>query len=71
MDFRLSEDQQAFRDTARQFATDEMLPHAARWDADKIFPAETLRAAAALGFGGIYVRDDVGGSGLSRRSGAR
>src|SRR5258708_16794494 len=66
MDFTLSDDQQAFRDTARAFATAEMLPHAARWDAEKIFPIETLRAAAALGFGGIYVREDVGGSGFSR-----
>src|ERR1700761_9372681 len=66
MDFTLSEDQRAFRDTARQFATDRMLPEAARWDAEKIFPEEVLREAAALGFGGIYVRDDVGGSGLSR-----
>ena len=40
MDFNLSEDQQAFRDTARQFATDRMLPQAARWDAEKIFPEE-------------------------------
>ncbi|MBV8188366.1 MAG: acyl-CoA dehydrogenase family protein, partial [Alphaproteobacteria bacterium] len=66
MDFTLSEDQQAFRDTARQFATERMLPQAAHWDAEKVFPVETLREAAALGFGGIYVRDDVGGSGLSR-----
>jgi hypothetical protein len=66
MDFTLSEDQQAFRDTARQFATERMLPEAARWDAEKIFPEAVLREAAALGFGGIYVRDDVGGSGLSR-----
>src|SRR5690242_19680341 len=66
MDFRLTEDQQAFRDTARQFASERMLPHAAKWDADKIFPEETLREAAALGFGGIYVKDDVGGSALSR-----
>jgi alkylation response protein AidB-like acyl-CoA dehydrogenase len=43
-----------------------MLPEAARWDAEKIFPVDALREAAALGFGGIYIRDDVGGSGLSR-----
>ena len=66
MDFELSEDQRAFRDTARQFATERMLPDAARWDAEKIFPEAALREAAALGFGGIYVKDDVGGSGLSR-----
>ncbi len=66
MDFDLSDDQQAFRDTARQFATGRMLPEAVRWDAEKVFPVEILREAAALGFGGIYVRDVVGGSGLSR-----
>src|SRR3981081_1300841 len=70
MDFNLTEDQQAFRDTARQFATARMLPEAARWDAEKIFPVETLREAAALGFGGIYVKEDVGGSGLSRMDAA-
>jgi alkylation response protein AidB-like acyl-CoA dehydrogenase len=62
----LSEDQLAFRDTARAFAAAEMVPHAARWDAKSIFPVETLRAAAELGFGGIYVREDVGGTGLGR-----
>src|SRR6202011_4851784 len=61
MDFNLTEEQQAFRDTARQFATARMLPEAARWDAEKIFPVETLREAAAL---------DVGGSGLSRMDAA-
>jgi alkylation response protein AidB-like acyl-CoA dehydrogenase len=66
MDFTLSADQQAFRDTARQFAQERMLPQAAKWDAEKTFPEETLREAAALGFGGIYIGEDVGGSGLSR-----
>jgi alkylation response protein AidB-like acyl-CoA dehydrogenase len=66
MDFELSEDQRAFQATARQFARDEMMPHARDWDENETFPAETLRKAAALGFGGIYVKDDVGGSALSR-----
>ncbi|HJQ56018.1 MAG TPA: acyl-CoA dehydrogenase family protein [Vineibacter sp.] len=66
MEFTLSEDQEAFRQTARDFARDRMAPHAARWDAEKTFPEETLREAAQLGFGGIYVKDDVGGSGLTR-----
>ncbi len=66
MQFDLSEEQCAFRDMAQDFARKEMAPQAATWDEDKIFPEETLRQAAALGFGGIYVRDDVGGSGLSR-----
>jgi alkylation response protein AidB-like acyl-CoA dehydrogenase len=66
MDFELSDDQRAFQATARQFARDEMMPFARDWDEGEVFPVETLRKAAALGFGGIYVKDDVGGSGLSR-----
>ncbi|MGE3648374.1 MAG: acyl-CoA dehydrogenase family protein [Reyranellaceae bacterium] len=66
MDFTLSEDQAAFQKVARDFARDRMLPYAATWDREKTFPVDTLREAAALGFGGIYVRDDVGGSALSR-----
>jgi alkylation response protein AidB-like acyl-CoA dehydrogenase len=66
MDFELSEEQRAIQDTARQFARSEMMPHAKDWDENSTFPVETLRAAAELGFGGIYVKDDVGGSGLTR-----
>ncbi|OAB57787.1 acyl-CoA dehydrogenase [Leptolyngbya valderiana BDU 20041] len=66
MDFQLSEEQQAFQDMARKFAMEEMAPHAAAWDEGQVFPVDTLRRAAALGFAGIYVRDDVGGSALSR-----
>ncbi len=66
MDFELTEEQQAFQSTARQFAHDEMMPFARDWDEGSVFPVETLRAAAALGFGGIYVKDDVGGSALTR-----
>ncbi|HEX9789645.1 MAG TPA: acyl-CoA dehydrogenase family protein, partial [Kiloniellales bacterium] len=66
MDFNLSDDQRAFRDAARGFAANEMAPHAAKWDEEKIFPEDTLRQAAALGFAGIYIRDDVGGAGLTR-----
>src|SRR5918998_1395669 len=66
MDFDLTEEQRAFQETARTFARDEMMPHARQWDEDEIFPADILRKAAALGFGGIYVKDDVGGSALTR-----
>ncbi len=66
MDFQLSEEQRAFQDMARDFAAQEMAPHAAAWDQEEVFPVEALRKAAALGFAGIYVRDDVGGSALSR-----
>ena len=66
MDFDLTEEQRAIQDTARAFARDEMMPFARQWDEDEVFPADTLRQAAALGFGGIYVGADVGGSALSR-----
>jgi alkylation response protein AidB-like acyl-CoA dehydrogenase len=66
MDFALSGDQQAIQDAALAFALAELSPHSARWDEDKHFPVDTLRQAAALGFAGIYVKEDVGGSGLGR-----
>jgi alkylation response protein AidB-like acyl-CoA dehydrogenase len=66
MDFALSEEQRAIVETARSFAETELRPHAARWDEEQVFPIETLRQAASLGFAGIYVREGSGGSGLTR-----
>jgi alkylation response protein AidB-like acyl-CoA dehydrogenase len=66
MDFELSEEQRQFQEMARNFAAEQMAPFAADWDENCVFPVETLRKAAELGFAGIYVRDDVGGSDLSR-----
>ena len=66
MDFDLTEEQRAFQDVAAQFAAEHMAPHAGEWDAACHFPVDTLRRAAELGFGGIYVGDDVGGSALTR-----
>ena len=66
MDFALSDDQSALEDAAKGFATAELAPHAARWDEEEVFPVDVLRKAAELGFAGLYVRDDVGGSGLTR-----
>jgi alkylation response protein AidB-like acyl-CoA dehydrogenase len=66
MDFSLSDEQRAIQATARAFAEHELLPHAARWDEEQVFPVDTLRKAAALGFAGLYVREDEGGSGLTR-----
>lgn len=66
MDFALTADQIAMRDMAREFAARELAPHSAAWDAQAVFPVDTMRAAAALGLAAIYVREDVGGSGLTR-----
>ncbi len=70
MDFELDEAQRAVQDLARQFATERLLPDAARWDEEKIFPREVLREAAALGFAGIYTSEAMGGAGLGRMEAA-
>jgi alkylation response protein AidB-like acyl-CoA dehydrogenase len=64
--FALNEEQGAVRDMARAFADEKIAPHAIRWDEEKHFPVEVFREAAALGMASIYVREDSGGSGLSR-----
>lgn len=64
--FELNEDQTAIRDMARDFAAEKLAPDALRWDEEKHFPVDVMREAAALGMGGVYIREDVGGSGLSR-----
>ena len=56
----LTEEQQEFKQVAQDFAKKELLPFSAKWDSTKHFPIDTLRAAAALGFGGIFVGEDVG-----------
>ena len=66
MQFSLNEDQLAVRDMARDFAAEKIAPHAIRWDEEKHFPVDVMREAAKLGIGGVYIRDDVGGSGLTR-----
>ena len=66
MDFDLTEEQRAIQDTARDFARSEMMPYAREWDETEHFPVETLRQAAVLGFAGIYVDAELGGSALTR-----
>jgi alkylation response protein AidB-like acyl-CoA dehydrogenase len=64
--FALNEDQIAVRDMARHFAAERMAPFALKWDEEKHFPIDVMREAAALGIGGIYIGNDVGGSGMTR-----
>ena len=66
MNFELTADQQAIQDMARQFATKELTPNAAKWDQTKHFPVDVIRRAGELGFCAVYTRPDVGGTGLSR-----
>ncbi len=64
--FDLTADQRAVREMAEAFAADRVAPHALDWDKRRHFPADVIRETGPLGLGGIYVRDDVGGSGLGR-----
>ena len=66
MDFELSEEQRAFAQTARDFAQAELAPHAARWDAEGIFPKEAIAKAGELGFCGLYAPETAGGLQLPR-----
>ncbi len=65
MDFALTDEQSQIFTMARDFATEKMAPHAARWEDEKALPREVLTELAGLGMAAIYVRDDYG-SGLSR-----
>ena len=62
----LDADRIAIRDMARAFANEKIAPHALAWDEKKHFPVDVIRETAPLGMGAIYVREDVGGSALSR-----
>jgi alkylation response protein AidB-like acyl-CoA dehydrogenase len=64
--FDLTEDQLAIQDMARKFTADAITPHAAEWDEKHIFPRDTIKAAAELGFASIYVSEEAGGIGLGR-----
>lgn len=66
MNFALTEDQSLIQDAARKFAEDRMAPNAAEWDEKKHFPVDVLQEAAAMGFAGIYVGEEHGGSGMTR-----
>mgnify|MGYP006299651377 CR=1 FL=1 len=66
MDFSLSDEQQAFIDSARAFSAAVLAPGAAHWDADGVFPKDALAAAGELGFMGMYTPVEAGGLALSR-----
>ena len=63
--FSLTEEQTAMQDMVVAFARDEVAPFALEWDEKRHLPLDIIRQTADLGMGGIYVRDDVGGSDLS------
>ena len=64
--FELNDDQRAIQEMARSFAAERVAPNALEWDRNRHFPDDVIRETGPLGFGGIYVGDDVGGSALGR-----
>lgn len=66
MDFALTEEQEAIFEMARAFGSEHIAPHAQAWETDGTIPKELWPKLAELGFGGLYVSEENGGSGLSR-----
>jgi alkylation response protein AidB-like acyl-CoA dehydrogenase len=64
--FELTDEQLQIQEMARQFTADRITPHAGEWDEKHIFPRDTIKAAAELGFASIYVSEESGGIGLGR-----
>jgi alkylation response protein AidB-like acyl-CoA dehydrogenase len=64
--FDLTDEQRQIQEMAQSFTADAITPHAAEWDEKHIFPRDTIRQAAELGFGSIYVSEESGGIGLGR-----
>ncbi|MDQ7958029.1 MAG: acyl-CoA dehydrogenase family protein [Pseudomonadota bacterium] len=60
----LTPDQEAIRDAVREFAQEQLWPHAAQWDREHRFPKEAHQGLAALGAYGICVPEEHGGAGL-------
>lgn len=66
MDFALTEEQTAIFDMAYAFGQENIAPYARQWESEGTIPKELWPEVGALGFGGLYVSEDGGGSGLSR-----
>ncbi len=66
MDFALTEEQDAIFDMARAFGAEHIAPFARQWEAEENIPKALWPRLAELGFGGLYVSEASGGSGLTR-----
>ncbi|MDP1554702.1 MAG: acyl-CoA dehydrogenase family protein, partial [Hyphomonas sp.] len=70
MSLMFDDERVMIRDMARRFAEAQLLPHSEAWDRDSHFPVDVIKSAAELGFAGIYVKEEHGGSGLTRTDAA-
>ncbi|WP_433908887.1 acyl-CoA dehydrogenase family protein [Sphingomonas yabuuchiae] len=64
--FDLTDEQREIQELARRFTADRITPFAAEWDEKHIFPRDTIKEAAELGFAAIYVSQESGGIALGR-----
>ena len=64
VDFQLDEMQEMLRELAREFALDEIRPHAEHWDEESIYPKETIQLAHEMGLLNLHIPEQYGGPGL-------
>ena len=64
MDFQYSEEQKMISNSAKDFAEQYIRPHIMKWDESQYFPREILEKAGEMGFMGIFIPEEYGGSGL-------
>ena len=68
--FDLNDDQRQIQEMAQKFTADAITLNASEWDEKHVFPRDTIRAAAELGFGSIYGSEESGGIGIGRHEAA-
>ena len=64
MDFSYTDELLEIKRIAHEFAEKEIRPHVMEWDENQVFPRDVLSQLAELGFMGILIPVDYGGSGL-------
>ena len=62
--FELSEEQEMLRELARDFARDNVRPHAEKWDQEGEFPLDTIAEAHSLGLTNLHIPEEYGGAGM-------
>ena len=64
MDFNYSEEQTLIATAAKEFAEQYIRPHIMEWDESQYFPADVLHKAGEMGFMGVFIPEQYGGSGF-------
>src|SRR5690554_8010390 len=64
MNFEYNETQAMIAQSIREFAEKEIRPNIMIWDEDQIFPVELFKKLGKMGFMGVLVPEELGGSGL-------